>query len=134
MEQAAMARDTEEMTRGQKLWLRAREARDTASISLHRARLFTAAFKETEGFPQPMRLARAFERVVREIPIYFDEGQLLAGDPASSASAAELHLENSVDWVKRELAAGRPPTGLTGDEVRELSEIVEYLRKETRHG
>jgi pyruvate formate-lyase/glycerol dehydratase family glycyl radical enzyme len=126
MEEIATTQNTEKLTRGQRLWNETRNARDTAPISLHRARLFTAAFKATEGYPQPMRLAIAFERVVKGIAIYFDEGQLLAGDTASSTSAAELHLENSVEWVKRELKAGRPPVGLTDEEVKELSDMVAY--------
>ena len=137
MEQAAAILDTPEtteLTRGQKLWERVRDARDTASISLWRARLVTASFKETEGLPQPMRLAKAFERVVTEIPIYFDKEQLLAGDPAASTSAAELHLENSVDWVRRELQAGRPPVGLIEEEVEELKEIVEYWNARSLRG
>ena len=117
MEQTAKTIATNQLTRGQELWEKVRDARDTAPISLWRARLFTEGFRQLEGAPQPMRLARGFENVVKNIPIYFDEGQLLAGDPAAWTSGAELHLENSIDWVKKELSAGRPPLGLNEEEV-----------------
>ncbi len=134
MEQTAVTLETADLTRGQRLWQEVRDARDTTPISLWRARLVTASFKETEGVPQPMRLARAFERVVTKIPIYFDDGQLLAGDPAAFTSGAELHLENSVDWVRRELQAGRPPVGLSEEELKELKEIVEYWTDRSLRG
>lgn len=126
MEQTAAILETKGLTRGQRIWKKVRDARDTAPISLWRARLYTEAFKKTEGMPQPLRIAKSVENVVRNIPIYFDDEQMLAGDPSTWASGAELHLENSVDWIKRELEAGRPPAGVSKEEVEELKEIVEY--------
>ena len=70
----------QELTRGQKLWLVLRARRDTEPASLERARLLTASYKETEGLPIPVRRAKALEKIVTEIPIYIDDGQLLAGD------------------------------------------------------
>jgi pyruvate formate-lyase/glycerol dehydratase family glycyl radical enzyme len=134
MEQTAKTIATNQLTRRQKLWEKVRDARDTAPISLWRARLFTEGFRQLEGAPQPMRLARGFENVVKNIPIYFDEGQLLAGDPAAWTSGAELHLENSIDWVKKELSAGRPPLGLSEVEVEELNEIVQYWNERSLRG
>jgi formate C-acetyltransferase len=134
MERTAEILAKHELTRGQRLWEKVRGVRDSAPISLWRARLFTEAFKRTEGAPQPIRLAKSFENVVRNIPIYFDEDQLLAGDPSAWTSGAELHLENSVDWVKRELGAGRPPVGVNAEEVEELKEIVQYWNDRSLRG
>ena len=69
-----------EMTRGQRLWSVLRDKRDTEPISLERAKLLTASWKETEGLPIPIRRAKAFEKIVNEIPIYIDNEQLLVGD------------------------------------------------------
>lgn len=126
MEQTAAKLEPTELTRGQRVWQKVREARDTAPISLWRARLYTEAFKKTEGMPQPLRIAKSFEHVVKNIPIYLDDDQMLVGDPSTWPSGVELHLENSVVWIKRELEAGRPPVGVSDEEVKELQEIVGY--------
>ena len=58
-----------EITRGQWLWSMLRDRRDTEPVSLERAKLLTASYKETEGLPTPIRRAKAFEKIVTEIPI-----------------------------------------------------------------
>ena len=77
MGSTAINLETAEETRGQRIWKKVREARDTAPISLWRARLYTEAFKKTEGMPQPLRIAKSVENVVKKIPIYLDEEQIL---------------------------------------------------------
>ena len=79
----------EKMTRGQKLWYTLRERRDKEPASLERARLVTASYKETGGLPIALRRAKALEKIVTEIPIYIDDGQLLAGDYAARPMASE---------------------------------------------
>ena len=86
------ASETAELTRGQRLWQEVRDARDT-TISLWRAKLLTASFRETEGLPQQIRQAKAFEKIVTQIPIYIDDEQLLVGDFGAWPSAAEWHPE-----------------------------------------
>ena len=86
-------------TRGQRLWSELRERRDTEPVSLERAQLVTASHKETQGLPVPNRRAKAFENIVTEIPIYIDDGQLLAGDFGSKPMAAEWFPEFTVEWV-----------------------------------
>jgi pyruvate-formate lyase len=78
-----------EMTRGQRLWAMLRDKRDTEPVSMERAKLLTASYKETEGLPVPIRRAKAFEKIVTGIPIYIDEGQLLVGDSSSRPMAPE---------------------------------------------
>ena len=87
-----------EMTRGQKLWERIRDRRDKEPASLERAKLLTASFKETEGLPVPIRRAKAFEKVVMEIPIYIDEGQLLVGDFGCKADGGRVVPRVSM-WI-----------------------------------
>lgn len=134
METAVKQPETTEETRGQRIWKKVRDARDTAPLSLWRARLFTEAFKKTEGMPQPLRLAKSFENVVKNIPIYLDDEQMLAGDPSAWTSGVEMHPENSVDWVKRELQAGRLPVGWKDEEIKELKEIVDYWDEKSLKG
>ena len=115
-------------TRGQRLWSALRERRDTEPVSLERAKLVTASYKETEGLPVPIRRAKAFEKIVTEIPIFIDEGQLLAGDFGSRPMAAEWAPEFTVEWVLNELKDGVLPYRLGKEEARTLREICAYWK------
>jgi len=113
------------LTRGQRIWQRVRETRDT-TISLWRARLLTESWKETEGLPTQLRRAKAFESIVAGIPIYIDEEQLLVGDFGAWPSAAEWHPELNVTWERRQFSTGNPPYGLDDKQVIEFKEILDY--------
>jgi len=75
--------DQSGVTRGQRLLRQLLEDRNNSRISLWRARLLTASWKETEGLPTPIRRAKALEKIVTEIPLYIEDGQLLVGDFAA---------------------------------------------------
>jgi pyruvate formate-lyase/glycerol dehydratase family glycyl radical enzyme len=115
-------------TRGQKLWAEIRERRDTEPVSLERAKLITASHKETQGLPMPMRRANAFEKIVTEIPIYIDDGQLLAGDFGSRPMAAEWSPEFTVEWILKELKDDTLPYKLRKEELNTLKEICAYWK------
>jgi formate C-acetyltransferase len=95
---------------------------------MERARLLTASFKETEGLPVPIRRAKAFEKVVTEIPIYIDEGQLLVGDFGSKPMAAEWLPEYYVDWVVPEFESGQFLQQVTENDVETMKEICDYWK------
>ncbi|UCH09010.1 MAG: hypothetical protein JSV55_13755, partial [Deltaproteobacteria bacterium] len=75
--------------RAQRIWNSLREKRDAGMLSLARARLLTASYRETEGLPMPIRRAKAFAKILSEIPIYIEEHQLLVGDFAAKPMWAE---------------------------------------------
>jgi formate C-acetyltransferase len=116
-------------TRGQKLWRVLRARRDTEPVSLERARLLTASFKETEGLPIPLRRARAFEKIVTEIPIYIDDDQLLVGDYGSTPMAPEFFPEFTVEWVADAIEKGIQPTKAPIKDIGLLKEICDYWKK-----
>ncbi len=60
------------------------------SVSIAKAQLMTRAFQESEGQPQVLRVAHAFETVLREIPVFIEPDDLLAGNMASRPDAIEL--------------------------------------------
>ncbi len=113
------------LTRSQRLWERALEARDT-NISLWRARLLTKSWKTTGGLPRQIRRAKAFKTIMAEFPIYIDDEQLLVGDFGAWPGAAECHPEQRVTWIRRELEEGRLPYGLDEDAVTEFKGIIDY--------
>jgi pyruvate formate-lyase/glycerol dehydratase family glycyl radical enzyme len=116
------------LTRGQRIWNKLRDKRDAGMLSLARARIVTASYKETEGLPVPIRRAKAFEKIVTEMPIYIDEEQLLVGDFAARPMWAEWYPELGVDWVQKEMEAGEDFFKPEGSEMEELKEICTYWR------
>jgi len=115
-------------TRGQKLWQDLRERRDTAPVSMERARMVTSSYKETEGQPKILRRAKAFEKIVTGIPIYIDDEQLLVGDFASKPMAYEWWPELTVDWITDALNEDKFTYKVTKDEIPLMKEICEYWK------
>lgn len=68
-------------------------------VSLARADLFTRAFRKYKSEPLPIRKARAFHYVMREIPIPFIPEQLLIGSPNSFYGAVEIDPEYFTGWL-----------------------------------
>ena len=114
-------------TRGQRLWRRLLERRQEP-LSLERARLVTSSYKETDGLPIPIRRAKAFEKIVAEIPIYIDEGQLLVGDYGSRPMAVEWFPEYAVDWVPGELEDGQSPYKVAAEDIALINQICDYWK------
>ena len=104
-----MEMDTSGNSRAQRIWGRMLEARDKTEVSLSRAKSLTASWKETDGLPTPIRRAKAFERIVNEIPIYVDDEQLLVGDfRAADAEEMSGHARGAWMWLTNGRAsAGR---------------------------
>ncbi len=113
-------------TRGQRLWARMLDYRQTAKLSLARAKLLTASYKETEGAPPSLRRARAFAKIAAEIPIYIEQDDLLTGAFAARPMDYEWYPEYAVD---QEMASkqleGLLAQGHTEEEVKE---IVGYFK------
>lgn len=125
-----------EKTRGQILWERLRPLRDTEPVSFNRAWLVTESYKETEGMPTFYRRAKAYDNVLKNIPIYLDEGQLLAGDFSSRPMCAEIFPELTVAWIKEYMDNGdydaQPDEGwytFEHDRKDQINEICDYWTK-----
>ena len=117
----------EGVTRGQKLWKRMLEYRQRAKLSLARAKLLTASYKETEGLPSPIRRAKAFEKIVTQIPLFIEEDDLLAGAFSARPMYFEWYPEYAVD---QEMSAGQQGEMLaSGDTEKELAEIIDYFQE-----
>ncbi len=123
-----------ELTRGQRLWNRMRDELDKGKLSLARARLLTASYKETEGLPIAIRRAKAFEKIITEIPIYIDDEQLLVGDFASKSMWAEWYPEFAVSYVEEDIDTGEETFEAIKEELAEQREISEYWKTRSVEG
>ncbi len=128
MAKAVMENTQVELTRGQHLWNRMRDEMDRGKLSLERARLLTASYKETEGLPMPIRRAKAFEKILTEIPLYIDEEQLLVGDFAAKPMWAEWYPEFAVSYVEEDIDTGEAAFEAMGEELGEQREICKYWK------
>jgi pyruvate formate-lyase/glycerol dehydratase family glycyl radical enzyme len=105
------------------------------AICTHRARLVTDAYRETEAEPVVHRRARAVDRILRHMPIYLEDGQLLAGNQASRPRAAPIFPEYSVSWIEEELETLSSRSGdkfeSTPEDREELRGLIEYWKGKT---
>ena len=125
LSQAAVAHE-QDLTRGQRLWERMLEYRRTAKLSLSRAKLLLASYKNTEGQTPSIRRAKAFEKIVTQIPIYIEEDDLLAGSFAARPMDLEWYPEYAVD---QEMAAEQLKGFLAeGDTIEEVKEIIDFFK------
>ena len=122
----------QQASRGQKIWAWLRDVRDSASVSFERAKLVTASYKETEGLPMPIRRAKAFEKIVTEIPIYIDDDQLLVGDFAASPMGVEMHPDLELEPIEEAIQGGIEGSetvyNIKKEEIPLLKEIYDYWK------
>jgi formate C-acetyltransferase len=72
------------------------------SICAERSVLVTDAYKKTEALPPVLRQAIAFEKVLREVPLWIQEGELIVGNIASRPRGAFLFPEYDATWLESE--------------------------------
>ncbi len=113
-------------SRGNRLWERALKQRKQAKLSLARALLVTASYKQTEGLPTPMRRARAFEKIMAEIPIFIEADDLLAGAFSAQPMYFEWYPEFAVDQDMLSQDLG----GMLAEGYRQkdLAEVIHYFK------
>ena len=70
-----------------------------ANMSVERAKILTASYLENESAPIELKRARGLADILRRIPIFIEEDELLVGHPAASKRGAEVFPERHMDWV-----------------------------------
>jgi len=115
-----------DQSRGRRIWNALRDRRDTEPVSFARARIITASYRETEGLPTVIRRAKAFSKIMQEIPIYIDDEQLLVGDFASRPMAAEFFPDLAASWILENFEEATTMWNfgkdITADEIRDICE------------
>lgn len=72
-------------------------------VCLERAKLVTESYKETEGLPAVMRVAKAFKKILGEMTIYIEPNYIIVGNLCSSPIATPIWPEFGVIWLEKEL-------------------------------
>ena len=75
----------------------------TPKICIERAKIVTEAYKKYDAYPNIEKRAMALADVLRNMTIYIEEEQLLAGNQASSNRAAPLFPEYAFAYILDEL-------------------------------
>ncbi len=98
--------------------------REGVKIDMCRARIVTAAFRETEGEPIQLQYARMVEKLCDEIPVFIKDGELIVGDPNGGADKIRWYPEINVDWVPEAVTTGGFYDIVTDDERQEIIEDI----------
>ena len=71
-------------------------------IEAARAELITESYRETEGQPIMMRRAKAFEHILKNIPIIIRPGELIVGSSTIAPRGCQTYPEFSYEWMEAE--------------------------------
>jgi formate C-acetyltransferase len=117
--------------------LRARLYKQAPEICLDRAKIYTESWKETEAEPLSVRRALALARVLREMTLYIEDGELIVGNHASRPLAVPVFPEFSVFWFKEEMDnfASRPQDAfiLRDEDKAAFERLADYWQGKTHY-
>ncbi|MEW5945079.1 MAG: pyruvate formate lyase family protein [bacterium] len=85
------------------LLLKKRLLEAAPEICVERARHLTESFRLSEGKPQVIRLAEAFDNILTKMSIFVGEGELIVGNRASKPKASPLFPETMNTWIGPQL-------------------------------
>ncbi|MCK4793508.1 MAG: hypothetical protein KAV87_57800, partial [Desulfobacteraceae bacterium] len=88
-------------------------------LCIGRAKLLTDSYRQTEGEAAILRKAKGFKHICEHIPIPYQEGQLLIGDPTAMVPGTEVEPEFMANWLDRDVYCEE--VGATISEVDALS-------------
>ena len=73
------------------------------SLCTERGSLMTESYKETEGEPFVLRKAKALAKMLREMTVHIEEGELIVGKATSKMRGGAILPEISAQWLLEEL-------------------------------
>ncbi|RJP20708.1 MAG: hypothetical protein C4520_11165 [Candidatus Abyssobacteria bacterium SURF_5] len=103
------------------------------SICIERARYYTQSFRETEGEPQILRLAKAFRHYLENVTVVLNENDLFAGYAGGKMLCSEVFPELCSSYLDEDAWQEASnfninPVSISDDEIAELKEIAPYWR------
>ena len=73
------------------------------TVDAERALLVTDAYQRFEHEPQLIKVARAFDHILRNVTLQITDGQLLMGDSAAPPKSCPIYPEFSYEWIVKEI-------------------------------
>ncbi|WP_413113862.1 glycyl radical protein [Thaumasiovibrio sp. DFM-14] len=102
----------------------------TPCIETARAISITNSYKETEALPTVIRRAKAFERILAELPIIIRDEELIVGSLTVEPRSTQIFPEFSCSWIEDEFDRLGSRTGdafqISEQSKDELREIFPY--------
>jgi formate C-acetyltransferase len=83
--------------------IKANFVEQTPEVCSERAQLVTQSYQETEAYPMVIRRAKAFEKILAEMSIFIEEGELIVGNQCSKPRSTPIFPEFSCQWLEDEL-------------------------------
>jgi len=104
-------------------------------ISAERAKIITEAYMEHEGKPYAIIRAKALEKILNEMSIYINEGELIVGNLASKPRGACVYPEFSYDWILDEMDTFQSRSSdqfiISEDAKKTLLRVLPYWKDKT---
>lgn len=91
-----------------------------------RCRIITKSYKETEGEPMIIRRAKAFRKILSEMPITIQDWQLVVGNFASEPFKTSVYPEYTAGWILEEM----DDLATRGGDKFKVSKAVKQVLKE----
>lgn len=112
------------------------QMRDAAPcVEASRALLLTESYKETEHKPTILRRAKAFEKILGEIPIIIRDEELVVGSQTLEPKSSQIFPEFSHKWISDEFETIGKRNGdafLISEDVKEqLQDVFDYWEGKT---
>lgn len=107
------------------------------TVCIERGRLVTEAYRENESDPMLIKRAKALDKVLRNMTIFINEGDLLVGNQSSMLRCPPIYPENFVGWMNNEEEIERMekrkqnPLRIPKEIRNELKEIASYWKGKT---
>lgn len=115
--------------------LRQRCVEAIPEVCVDRARLITEAYQEHSAQPVTVKRAFALEKILNEMSIYIQDGELIAGNHSSKLRAAPVYPEFDVEFILDEIDDFPTRPGdpfIVGENVKgELLEICRLWKGNT---
>ena len=100
-----------------------------------RAVLVTESYKETENEPVIIRRAKAFEHILKHIPIVIREDELIVGSTTLAPRGCQTYPEFSFEWLEAEFDTvqnrAADPFAITEETKNKLREANKYWKGKT---
>ncbi len=104
-------------------------------IEADRAVLLTASYMETEGQPIITRRAKAFKKILENIPITIRDNELVVGSATKQPRSCQVFPEFSFDWLEAEFDTvehrSADPFYISEETKNTLHEVYKYWKGKT---